>query len=500
MTDDMALVREFAANASEGAFEMLVARHINMVHSAALRRVGDAHLAEEITQAVFIILARKAGALGAKTVLSCWLYRTTRFAAADALKTQQRRQHREQESYMQSNLNEAHSSEVWQEIVPMLEAAMDSLNERDRNAVVLRFLDGKNLNEVGAALGVSADTAKMRVSRALEKLHRYFSKRGVSSTTAIIAGAISTNSVQIAPAALIKATTAAALAKGASASSSTLTLIKGALKLMAWTNAKTAIVAGAGVLLAAGTITAIIKPMAAVTRTTDKNIGDSYFTDSTKIWAAPDNVLIFRPTHFTDDRGAATVASTQSGLKPKWRMAGASQSIEEVLAQVYEISPRRLILPANMPPDRFDYLVTLPASDQARQNERLQAEIKRKLGLVGQLEKRETDVLLLKVKTSASGLKSHTGQNSSVKISSGKIHANGQSAEMLAFYTEYAVKKVVIDRTGLNGRYDFVLDQHLFDSTSDAGAVENALLDDFGLELVPSREPVEMLVVEQVNH
>jgi RNA polymerase sigma factor (sigma-70 family) len=102
MIDDMALVREYAASQSESAFERLVARHLNMVYSAALRRVASPHLAEEVAQAVFIILSRKAGSLGPKTILSGWLYRTTRYAAADALKMQRRRQQREQEAHMQS--------------------------------------------------------------------------------------------------------------------------------------------------------------------------------------------------------------------------------------------------------------------------------------------------------------------------------------------------------------------------------------------------------------
>jgi hypothetical protein len=95
--------------------------------------------------------------------------------------------------------------------------------------------------------------AKTRVNRALEKLRKFFANRGVSSTTAILAGAISANSVQAAPAMLAKSMTAVAIAKGAAASGSTLTLIKGALKLMAWTKVKMAIVVSVGLLLTAGT-------------------------------------------------------------------------------------------------------------------------------------------------------------------------------------------------------------------------------------------------------
>src|SRR5277367_3402566 len=104
MNDDLKLLREFARDNSEAAFAALVSRHINLVYSVALRSVCDAHLAGEITQAVFIILARKADSLGDKTILPGWLCRTARYASANALTIQRRRQQREQEAFMQSQI------------------------------------------------------------------------------------------------------------------------------------------------------------------------------------------------------------------------------------------------------------------------------------------------------------------------------------------------------------------------------------------------------------
>src|SRR6202161_3596168 len=106
MSDDLTLLREYARRNSEAAFATLVSRHVNLVHSVALRQVRDPHLAEEITQAVFIILARKAGSLGPKTIVPGWLCRTARHVSSRALTMQHRRQNREQEAYMQSVLNE----------------------------------------------------------------------------------------------------------------------------------------------------------------------------------------------------------------------------------------------------------------------------------------------------------------------------------------------------------------------------------------------------------
>jgi len=258
---DMELLQDFDRQGSEDAFAELVRRHINLVHSAALRQVGIAPHAEEITQAVFVILARKAASLRPDTVLEGWLYETTRLTSLSFLRGERRRQRREQEAYMQSTLQESNDVSVWNQLAPLLDEAMSRLGKRDRDAVVLRFLKEKNLGEVAAALKLTEAAAQSRVHRALGKLHRYFSKRGIDSTTAIIAGAISTNSVQAAPVGLAKSVTAVAVAKGATASVSTLTLIKGALKIMAWTKLKTTIVAGVAVLLAGATTTVAVKAL-----------------------------------------------------------------------------------------------------------------------------------------------------------------------------------------------------------------------------------------------
>ena len=262
MNDDLTLLREFAASNSEEAFAALVSRHVNLVYSVALRQVRDPHHAEEITQAVFIILARKADKLSPPTVLAGWLCRTARYVGAEALRKQSRRQQREQEAHMQSLLNEP-ASLTWTHIAPLLDGAMETLDRKDHDALVLRFFENKNFAEVGVALGMGEDTARMRVNRALGKLHGFFTRRGIASTTAIIAGEISAHSVQWPrPVGLAKAVTAIAVAKGAAATISTLTLIKGALKIMAWTKTKTAVAAGVFVLLTGMTATVVIKEIA----------------------------------------------------------------------------------------------------------------------------------------------------------------------------------------------------------------------------------------------
>ena len=246
--DDMTLVREYAADGSEPAFEELVARHLNLVYSAAWRQTSNVHLAEEVAQVVFILLARKAASLGKDTVLSAWLYRATKFAAADVLKLQRRRQHREQEALMQSPRFDDKNDSVWTQLSPVLDEAMARLGDRDRTALVLRYIENKTSREIAAALKMNEDAAQKRVNRALEKLRKIFSKRGVTLSAAAIAGAVSANSVQAAPAALGKTISVLALAKGAATSTSSVAFAKGTLNVMAQTKAKTTIIAGIAAL------------------------------------------------------------------------------------------------------------------------------------------------------------------------------------------------------------------------------------------------------------
>src|SRR5258706_1877792 len=250
--DDHQLLAEFAATEAETAFAELVRRHIGLVYSTALRSAGNTHAAEEISQAVFIILAQKSGKLSSRVALSGWLYQATRLTAANFLRGEIRRQQRESEAYMQSTLNDT-EADAWPQIAPLLDDALGKLGETDRNAIVLRFFENKSLAEIGQALGAREGATKIRVNRALEKLRTIFTKRGVTLSATLIAGAVSAGSVQAAPAGLAAAISAVAITKGAAAGGSTLALVKGALKVMAWTKAETAGIGRASLLLAGRT-------------------------------------------------------------------------------------------------------------------------------------------------------------------------------------------------------------------------------------------------------
>src|SRR6185437_2903765 len=151
-TNDGELLQRYASEHSEGAFEELVQRHINLVYSAALRQVnGDMQAAEDVTQAVFTDLARKAPSLVRHTSLLGWLYTSTRFVASGVRRTEQRRRAREQEAHaMNSILNRPEPEPDWGQIRPMLDEAMHALDDNDREAVLMRHFERRSYSDIGA--------------------------------------------------------------------------------------------------------------------------------------------------------------------------------------------------------------------------------------------------------------------------------------------------------------------------------------------------------------
>jgi uncharacterized protein (TIGR03435 family) len=495
-SDDIALLRQYAENGSETAFTTLVERHVNLVHSAALRRVGNAPAAEEITQAVFIILARKARGLSQSTVLTGWLYQTARLTAANLLRGEIRRQRREQEAFMQSTLNESDAA-AWSQIAPILDDAMARLGERDRNALLLRFFENKDLRAVGAALGASEDAAKMRVNRALEKLRNFFVKRGITLSAAMIGGAVLANSVHAAPTGLSQTISATALAKGAAASTSTLTLVKGVLKLMAWTKAKTAIAVSAGILFAAGTTTVTVKAIQEH-RTYPWQVPKADFG---VLYSMPAAVKIV-PTKFAENGNWCCDGSRGA--------MGIAQPLKEIIQIAYRQDQLHTVVNADLPTNRYDFIAKLVAPMESRkimpQNKNwateLQKEITKKFGLAGRLEMRETRVLALQPgSTGTHGFKvSHSmpdGRAMEVRLSGGCSFYE-QPVEVLISFLQQRFQVPVVDQTGLKQEYDFSLAWDEPDPKHpNLDGLKQALHDQLGLELVLTNLPIEMLVVEK---
>src|ERR1051325_7182704 len=337
MESDAELLRQYARNRNEAAFTELVSRHLNLVYAVACRETnGDIATAQDITQLVFIDLARKARRLTGHTALAGWLFTSVRLVSANLRRAQQRRAARELNSQLMNETTDPAPPEPQGELLDgPLGDALHELGERDRGAVVLRFLEGHNLRDVGAALGLSEDAARMRVDRASEKLRKFYARRGIVSTASSITAALGAGAM---PAQSTIASTASAIAgtalKGAAATSTAPSLLE---LFLGWMNLKAAAVA-VTLLLAGGTTTALLQRSHA-TRTIpiQPALDESIWTTDALSNLPP--LVIIRPTKFT------TGAGISRGTRIRWR----ADTMKHLVAFAHSFDPHQVVL---LTPDR----------------------------------------------------------------------------------------------------------------------------------------------------
>ncbi|HEX5223135.1 MAG TPA: sigma-70 family RNA polymerase sigma factor [Verrucomicrobiae bacterium] len=258
MTDTNKLLLDYAKNGSDSAFRELVSRYLDLVYSVAFRRTdGNAHLAEDIAQRVFTDLARKAGRLPPNVMLGGWLHRHTCFVASTTVRAEHRRQSRERQAAEMNSLIATAKDDAWLQLGPVLDEAIDQLEAPDREAIVLRYFERRDLRAVGAAFGIGEDAAQKRVSRAVDKLRDLIGQRGATLSATILTGALASSSVLAAPAGLAGKITGRALADvGAGAG-----VAGGILGLIA--AAKLKLVVTAVVIVAAVAVPLVLKKSAA---------------------------------------------------------------------------------------------------------------------------------------------------------------------------------------------------------------------------------------------
>jgi len=480
---DNSLIAEFNARRSEDAFAALVRQHVNLVFATALRQVGDAGAAEEITQNVFVALAQAAGKLGSHPTIAGWLHQTALNKSREWLRSELRRRKREQVA-VNLDLARAEGDSVWSPLVPLLDEALLKLREPDRQAVILHFMEGRTFQEVGSALGVGEDAARKRVHRCLDQLSDFFRRRGFAVPALSASAPLFALSSHAAPAGLAASATTAGLA-AAHSTTSTLTLIKGALKIMAWTKAKTAIVSGVVVLLAAGTTTITVKEVQ---------------DHRTYPWQVhPGNITYGQVNQPPQVRILPSKFKISDWATFYGKMIGTGVRAQNVVASAYGfVTSARVVFTAELPTNRFDYIACLPDGENANAAA-LQREVKKKFGVVGKIETRDADVWLLKVKVpNPPGLKRNdkdTG-NGCWSTPTG-FHGWHESMFNLATFLEDNSNFPVTDVTGLTDHFDFDLNCKQSDLENRNWDTVNLALGKLGLELVSTNLPVEMLVVEK---
>lgn len=227
--NDWKLLQEFVEHRSESAFATLVRRYVDLVHAAALRQVRVPHLAEDVTQAVFLLLARKAPGLSSGVILPAWLHRSACLVALRVNRNELRRVLREKEAVVM-NLDPDPSDEAWSSLAPQVDSALNEIPEADRHAVVLRYLQRNSFREIGMRLGITEEAAKKRVSRALERLREQLRRRGIAVTAGAMGASLSIHAAPAAPEGVLEGVLKIASSGGGSARPSVTVLVEDFLR------------------------------------------------------------------------------------------------------------------------------------------------------------------------------------------------------------------------------------------------------------------------------
>jgi len=253
--NDSRFLQEYADNGSEQAFSELVKRHANTVYAVCLRRIGDVHLAEDAAQEVFLLLAQKAERLRNRNTLSGWLVQSAVYVSLNIVKV---KSHQRKHEEKMGEINKIHSGPEpaepeWQNLAPFVDSALLNLKDRDRDAVVLRYYQGRSHREIAEILAVSEAAVRKRVSRALDRLKKTLTGQGVVLPAAVIGVLISENAVQAAPPALVENCISMGVKKtGLPIAESAGRFAEGGMKTLMWAKIKLAAAVLAGITVVAG--------------------------------------------------------------------------------------------------------------------------------------------------------------------------------------------------------------------------------------------------------
>lgn len=317
---DGELLAAFCEAGAPWAFDELRQRHARLVYSTARREVGDSDMAEDVAQAVFLLLIRKAPQMRSSRSIAGWLFQTARLTARNAKQQEARRQRREQEAQQMQHsqaLEQRGAEEMWRSIEPHLHDALGALSDKERQAVLLRLFENRPAPEVARLLGISPNAAQMRVSRGVEKMRRFLLKRGLPITSAALAAMLSEQAVRAAPLALVAATAPVSASAAGAVGSGIYQGVMQMMKINAWKTM--ALRLGVAALVAGGACGAIALQQGAAVPNPDSPAVGTWRKGGLSVVLKPDGTGQERvgrnvnPLRWTEQRGTLTLDVSGSG-------------------------------------------------------------------------------------------------------------------------------------------------------------------------------------------